>query len=253
MPCRRCVFFGAAEAVAVDTPARPFGDIARTRRLPCLLIQHAREWAASRGLQLDELLTMRDEGLAASREAGVNSGTTANRNLRRMHFQAIENRTGLISARATVAYCTDLPMASILSTRMNKKTLIFARMLCFSGCGLTVHFASAQDAPENMASIVHRSTLSAAVPASSPRLESIMRFSTVTPAVPQLPESVGTQGMMSRGRSVVSPGSPEKDVRELVAEHPELQTHSHTTYYNWSLHVGERTRLQPPGSEFAHQ
>jgi hypothetical protein len=38
----------------------------------------------------------------------------------------------------------------------------------------------------------------------------------------------------------------------LLAQHPELQTHSHMTYYTSGIQVGQRARLQPPGSEFSH-
>ncbi|WP_144063418.1 hypothetical protein [Caballeronia insecticola] len=42
-----------------------------------------------------------------------------------------------------------------------------------------------------------------------------------------------------------------QSLNQLLARRPDLQTHSHMTYTT-QVRVGERTRLQLPGSEFAH-
>jgi hypothetical protein len=58
--------------------------------------------------------------------------------------------------------------------------------------------------------------------------------------------------MLHRWRRVASWGRGEKSLDQLIAERPDLQTHSHMTYYYAPFQVGERARLQPPGSEFKH-
>jgi hypothetical protein len=124
------------------------------------------------------------------------------------------------------------PITSVLSVRMNKNTLIFAGMLWFVGESVMAHLVYAQDAQSNV--------------------ESIMSARTPVSADLPLPESAAPRGMLHHWPHVASLSRDEKNLTELLAEHPELQTHSHMTYYDSSLHVGERARLQPPGSEFAH-
>lgn len=123
-------------------------------------------------------------------------------------------------------------MTPVSTLRMKKKTLMQMSRLWFVGGSLVAHLAYAQDSPG-----IAEPTLP---------LE-------VTPTV-DMPTAVtaAPRRMLHHWSRVGALSDDQKSMGEMLAEHPELQTHSHSTYYSWSLHVGERARLQPPGSEFSH-
>jgi hypothetical protein len=115
---------------------------------------------------------------------------------------------------------------------MNKKTPIFAKLLWFVAGGLMAHLAYAQDSLPDA-----QSTMSAPAPVTADSMPS---------------ESAAPRGMLHHWPRLAPQARGEKSLNELLVEHPELQTHSHMTYYSSPIKVGERARLQPPGSEFAH-
>jgi hypothetical protein len=65
-------------------------------------------------------------------------------------------------------------------------------------------------------------------------------------------ESTAPNSMLHHWPHATEQPDDEKSLGQLLAQHPELQTHSHMTYYTSSIQVGQRARLQPPGSEFSH-
>ncbi|ACC71712.1 hypothetical protein Bphy_2540 [Paraburkholderia phymatum STM815] len=90
--------------------------------------------------------------------------------------------------------------------------------------------------------------------AQSPAFEALAK--TLTPPSdatgPASSDNAAPTRMLHRWPHVDAMTRDQKSLGELLEEHPELSTHSNMTYYSSSLHVGERTRLQPPGSEFQH-
>jgi hypothetical protein len=122
-------------------------------------------------------------------------------------------------------------MTPVSTLRMKKKTLMQKSTLWFVGGSLVAHLAYAQD---------HSGIAEPTLP-----LE-------VTPTV-DMPTTVtaAPRRMLHHWSRVGALSDDQKSLREMLTEHPELQTHSHSTYYSWSLHVGERAR-HPRGSDFAH-
>ncbi len=115
---------------------------------------------------------------------------------------------------------------------MKREILPALKLLSLAGAVLLAHAAWSQNLPRN--------TFGFRMPA-QPSSIPMPRNETTAPGF-----------MLHRWPHATASAGDSKSLGEMLAQHPELQTHSHMTYFSSSLRVGERTRLQPPGSEFSH-
>ncbi|SAL76941.1 hypothetical protein AWB71_05351 [Caballeronia peredens] len=123
--------------------------------------------------------------------------------------------------------------------KLIKHARISFRVSCVAVALLATCAALAQDRP----------SVTAVAPTSAPTIA----FAPVIASVGSPPSgSAATTRMLHRWHYATSLPQDDQSLNQLLAQRPDLQTHSHMTYYSSPVLIGQRARLQPPGSEFNH-